>query len=151
MVNRQVFLDLNGFNTSIRFSEDLELWCRIASAYPIGCLPTVQSLYRRHDSNAVGNVEKMLEGIVQTMTALRDDYTPALKHQGLNPDALVAEHLAALGYWLFDQGRYSEAKSILSRSMAEHLNKRALIYGFASSLPEVMINSLRRLKQNITG
>lgn len=151
LVNRKVFLELQGFNTNIRFSEDLELWCRIASSHPVGCLPTVQSLYRRHDSNAVGNIEKMLEGIVQTMVSLRHDFAPALKSQGLNPDALVAEHLAAWGYWLFDQGRYSEAKTILSRSMSEHFNKKALIYGFASSLPEVMINSLRRLKQNITG
>lgn len=151
LMRRDVMLELGGFNTGIRFSEDLELWCRIAAKYSMACLPEILTLYRRHDANAVAKPEPMLLGSVQTMRSLREHCADSLVKEGINPDGLVARHLAALGYFYFDRGRYAEARSVFRQSLSEKISLRALVYLLASHLPASAVRLTRNLKQSLTG
>jgi hypothetical protein len=149
LVRRQVMMDLGGFNTDIRFSEDLELWCRIAAHYPIACLPEVQTLYRRHGANAVAKTEQMLLGLIQTMRSLREQCRDSLR-EGCDPDRLVAEHLATLGYFHFDQGCHKAARRIFRQSLSEKTTARALFYFISCYIPVRVVHFARSIKQALT-
>jgi glycosyltransferase involved in cell wall biosynthesis len=151
LARREALLELGGFNTDIRFSEDLELWCRIAAKHSLACLPEVLTLYRRHGANAVAKPEPMLLGVIQTMRSLREHCGDALRNEGIDPDERVARHLAALGYFHFDRGRYPEARSAFRQSLAEKINLRALVYLLASCLPAPAVRFTRNLKQSLSG
>lgn len=151
LARREAILDLGGFDAGIRFSEDLELWCRLAARYSMACLPEVLTLYRRHGANAVARPEPMLLGLIQTMRSLRERCAESLRNEGINPDKLVAQHLASLGYFYFDQARYSEARSVFRQSLSEQPTLRALIYLMASHLPARAVRLSRNLKQSLDG
>ena len=150
MVKRQVVDELGGFNTDIRFSEDLELWGRIAAYHPIACLPDVLTQYRRHGDNAVTKTEKMLSGSIQTMRSLRLNCCEALLAEGCDPNRLVAEHLAALGYFYFDQGRPEIARPSFVESLSEKPTARALLYLLAAHFPARALSAMRSIKQDLT-
>jgi glycosyltransferase involved in cell wall biosynthesis len=57
-----VFKDLGGFDNSIRYSEDWDLWLRVASKYNIQYLNHTLAQIRRHSSNASSRVSKMESG-----------------------------------------------------------------------------------------
>lgn len=59
LINREKILELNGFNEKIRYSEDWDLWLRLAkySGFVYVDLPLVK--IRRHDDNASSNLERM--------------------------------------------------------------------------------------------
>jgi glycosyltransferase involved in cell wall biosynthesis len=151
LVRRRVMEEFGGFNTDIRFSEDLELWCRIAARHPIACLPAIHTLYRRHGANAVEKTELMLQGSIQTMRSLRARCRDSLRTAGCDPDRLVAEHQAGLGYFYFDRARYPEARKVLRQSLSEKMTSRALFYLLASCLPFEAVRIGRNIKQTLTG
>jgi hypothetical protein len=150
LVRRQVMMELGGFNTGIRFSEDQEFWCRIAARYPVACLPEVQTLYRRHGANAVAQTEKMLQGSIQTMRSLRERCGDALRSEGCDPDRLVAEQLAALGYFHFDRGCHDAAIKAYRQSLAEKPTAGAFFYFLAAHLPPRAMRLARGIKQAVT-
>jgi glycosyltransferase involved in cell wall biosynthesis len=50
MIRRDVLLELGGFREDLRSTQDLDLWFRIARAYPMRCHCVVVSEYRRHSA-----------------------------------------------------------------------------------------------------
>ena len=151
LARREVIMSLGGFNTAIRFGEDWELWCRIAARHPITCLSAVHTLYRRHGENAVGNTELLLQGTLQAMESLRAHCGESLRAEHCDPDRLVAERQADLGYFYFDRARQAEARRAFRRSLAEKFTSRALFYLAASFLPLEAVRVGRSLKQACTG
>jgi glycosyltransferase involved in cell wall biosynthesis len=51
VVKREVYERLGGFDQTLSFSEDWEMWVRIAVNYPIGYVPEPLAEYRVHNSN----------------------------------------------------------------------------------------------------
>ncbi|MEM7250856.1 MAG: glycosyltransferase [Pseudomonadota bacterium] len=135
------------FNTKFRFAEDLDLWARIASRFPITCLPTVHMLRRRHSNNATDQQLPMLQGALDVMRSLRHDHRDALVSQGSDPDRLVASLTNDLGYWQFTQQRSDLAAPLFATAWREKPNLRALKYWLLSQLPSSWITAARRLRQ----
>ena len=136
-----------GFNTNIRFGEDLELWAKIAADNPISCLPQVMMCRRQHGNNATQNTELMLEGLVEVMISLRQWGAEKLLHQNVNPDQLVANAMCDLAYWHFSQCDYKQARKVFTSSLREHPNIRSFFYGAICLLPDVLIKQLKSFKQ----
>jgi len=67
LVKRSIVLEVGGFNTTIRNSEDYHLWLRIAAIAPIIGVPSYTVNYRIHDSNLTLQTMAQLSG---HMTAL---------------------------------------------------------------------------------
>ena len=147
LVERTCLTAAGGFNTDIRFGEDLELWAKIAADQPITCLPRVMMYRRQHGNNATQSTAPMLEGLVAVMQSLRCWGAEKLHAQNINPDQLVANALYDLGYWHFSQGSYKQARKAFVSSLREQYSKRGLIYTMACLLPNALIEHIKKLKQ----
>ncbi len=55
MVRREVLAEVGGFDESMRWGPDLDLWRRITRWYPIGLIPEVLSKVRVHPGNVSGD------------------------------------------------------------------------------------------------
>jgi len=147
LVERVSLAAAGGFNTNIRFGEDLELWAKIAADNPISCLPQVMMCRRQHGNNATQNTELMLEGLVEVMISLRQWGAEKLLQQNVNPDQLVANAMCDLAYWHFSQCDYKQARKVFTSSFREYLGKRALFYAGVCLLPNTLIDHLKKLKR----
>ena len=57
-VRRRVYEDIGGFNESLKFFLDWEMWVRIASRYPFYYEPTFFACHRRHPSTETLRLQK---------------------------------------------------------------------------------------------
>lgn len=151
LARRDMLLAMNGFDTRLRYGEDLELWLRIAARHAIACVPSVQEIRVEHASNVTKSIEPMLLGYVQMAELIREWARELMPDWGISADRYVANCLADLGYWYFSQNRMREARRSFKRSLHEAVNIRALVYGAAASLPVGAVNLLRRAKSIPSG
>lgn len=149
LVRRDTVLAAGLFNESIRFGEDLELWAKIAARHPMTCLPDILMLRRQHGNNATQLTGRMLADLVKVMQSLRSGIATELRHQGLNPDQLVARGFADLGYWYFSETDYGQARSAFVASLRESMNRRAAFYLLNACLPPSLIKAVKTMKQAI--
>jgi hypothetical protein len=107
-------------------------------------------LRRQHGNNATQLTDRLLQDLVKVMQSLRSAITTDLKHQGLNPDQLVADSFADLGYWYFSENDYSKARLALLASLRETINRRAALYFLSSCLPYSLIMGIKTIKQAVS-
>jgi glycosyltransferase involved in cell wall biosynthesis len=146
MARRSVLQAERGFDTRLRYGEDLELWLRIAARHGIASLPTVEEVRTEHSSNVTKSVEPMLLGYVRMAEVIREWAGPLMPGWGLNADRYVADCLTDLGYLYFSESRNLQARRILLRSLKLAPSTRAAAYLLAASLPAAAIALLRRGK-----
>ena len=146
LVRRDVVLAAGLFNESIRFGEDLELWAKIAAQHAITCLPEILMLRRLHGNNATQLTGRMLTDLVKVMQSLRETIPAELTQQGLNPDLLVANSYADLGYWYFTLNDYGKARSALRSSLQAAINRRAALYLLSAYLPPGLVAGIKSIK-----
>ncbi len=148
LARRDVLVSMKGFDTRLRFGEDLELWLRIAAKHGVACIPTVQEIRVEHAHNVTKSIEPMLIGYVRLAEVIREWASEQMKDWGFNANSYVAESLSDLGYWYFSQNQMKEARHIFIRSLREQPTVRALLYGFASMMPPTLISFIRDIKSN---
>ncbi len=146
LVNKSALLEAGLFNQTIRFGEDLELWAKIAAKHPITCIPEVLMLRRQHGNNATQLTAALLSDLVKVMTSIRNYAAKELSLQNIDPNRLVANAYADLGYWHFSEYDLIEARQAFSASLKEKPNKRALLYWLACLLPAGIVKMLRKIK-----
>lgn len=151
MVSKRVLDEVGGFDTTIRYGEDLELWARIAVRYPLVCLPDVLVLYRLHDSNAIHHTERLLTDMVRVMERIRSWGRREMREEGLDPDRVVARAQWDLGYWHLNADQPARARGPFWASFRESPGPRALAFALLSYLPPGAIRFLRDTKRHING
>lgn len=149
VLRHEVLQTLGGFDTRLRYGEDLELWLRIAARHGIACDPTVQELRIEHDANVTKSIEPMLAGYVRMSEVIREWAGALMPSWGLDGDTFVADCLTDLGYWYFTQERLAEARAVLTRSLREQPSRRAMKYLAAACLPPSSLRTLRRMKSRL--
>lgn len=147
VANRQLLLTLGGFDTRLRYGEDLELWLRIAARRPIACVASVQEVRVEHDSNVTRSIEPMLQGYVQMAEAIREWAGGAMADWDIDANRYVANCMADLGYWYFSNGRMADARKAMAASFREAPNSRSALYFAGSLLPGTLRRFVRRLKE----
>ncbi|MBL1265000.1 glycosyltransferase family 2 protein [Methylomicrobium sp. RS1] len=146
LVNKTTLIEAGLFNQTIRFGEDLELWARIATKYPISCIPEILMLRRQHGNNATQMTAALLDDLVKVMQSIKKTASQELKAQRINPARLVADAYASLGYWHFDNLNLFNARKAFSASLRQKPNKRALFYWLFCYLSPQMIATMRKIK-----
>jgi len=147
MVSRRALDAVGLFDTSIRYGEDLDLWARVASQFGVVCLPQVLVSYRRHDSNATHQTERLLEDMVKVMRKIRVWGRTQLQEQGLDPDELVARAEWELGYWQLNAGRPGKARKPFWASFKESPDARRLAFALLSCFPPRAVDAVRGLRR----
>ena len=150
LARTRVLRQLGGFNTSIRYGEDLELWVRIAARHAIACLPEVLMMRRKHGENVTGHSLQLQIDLVNVMRSLRGNCESELRRQGVDPDRIVADALNDLGYWHFDHGDTEAARTAFLASLRECVTVRGAAYSLAASLPQALSIRLRHAKQRLS-
>ena len=79
MYRRSVFESVGGFDTSLRASEDYDLYLRIARKFPICCHDKVVAEYRRHGANMSADPALMLKTALAVLGSQRE-YVKGSKH-----------------------------------------------------------------------
>jgi glycosyltransferase involved in cell wall biosynthesis len=151
VARRQLLTDLGGFDTRLRYGEDLELWLRIAARHPIACVASVQEVRVEHDSNVTRSVEPMLLGYVKMAEAIREWAGAEMTRWGMDADRYVANCTADLGYWYFSNDRMSDARKAMAASFRQAPNMRSLVYLAGSLLPGPLRRFVRRIKARAGG
>ncbi|MDL2336222.1 MAG: glycosyltransferase [Pseudomonadota bacterium] len=146
LARRDVLLAMKGFDTRLRFGEDLELWLRIAARHGVACIPSVQEIRVEHAHNVTKSIEPMLFGYVRLAEVIREWASEQMLNWGLNANRYVAESLSDLGYWYFSQNQMKEARHMFIRSLREHPTLRAFLYFAASTMPPFLISIIRNSK-----
>lgn len=150
LARRDVLLAMNGFDTRLRYGEDLELWLRIAARHAIACVPSVQEIRVEHASNVTKSIEPMLLGYVRMAEIIEEWAYEQMPSWGISADAYIAGCLADLGYWYFSQNRFNDARRILARSLQRAVTPRAMLYGAASICPIGLIRGLQYAKSKFS-
>lgn len=146
LARRDVLLAMKGFDTRLRYGEDLELWLRIAARHAIACVPSVQEIRVEHASNVTKSIEPMLLGYVRMAEIIEEWAYEQMPSWGISADAYTAGCLADLGYWYFSQNRLNDARRTLARSLQRAVTLRAMLYGAASICPIGLIRGLQYAK-----
>lgn len=146
LVNKSALIEAGLFNQTIRFGEDLELWAKIAAKHPISCIPEILMLRRQHGNNATQLTAPLLSDLAKVMTSIRNYAAKELSLQNIDPNRLVANAYADLGYWHFSEYDLITARQAFSASLKEKPTKRALLYWLACLLPKEIIKILRQMK-----
>jgi glycosyltransferase involved in cell wall biosynthesis len=63
MVRRSCFEKVGDFDPNVPFSEDTDMWIRIAAYYPFAVVKELLTFYRRHSHNATSSRQKVIQGI----------------------------------------------------------------------------------------
>lgn len=89
MIEREKFLQIGGFDESLRSIQDWDLWLRLAREYPIGYVDTPLVRYRVHNSSASRSTRKTLPNHIRVIEKAFVKDGPAANLTHLKPRALA--------------------------------------------------------------
>jgi glycosyltransferase involved in cell wall biosynthesis len=90
VVRRRVYETLGTFDSRLSWTEDWEMWVRIAANYPVGYEPEPLALYRQHSRSNSGRKVRTGEDIqdFRRAIAIVKDYLPSDRANELSENAL---------------------------------------------------------------
>jgi glycosyltransferase involved in cell wall biosynthesis len=101
VVRRDVYESVGGFDSRLAWTEDWEMWVRIAARYPVWFEPEPLALYRMHSASSSGRLTRTAESIRDTRRAIE----------------LIRAHVpAAEADRLADEARHELATTALRRA-----------------------------------
>jgi hypothetical protein len=142
LVNRDAYRAVGGFDTSFRYSQDYDLWLRLAARFPGGIC--AQPLIRYWSSP--GQLSRKVEArflddlaLMQRLGRgeLRD--TPELRRVGEQRAGALEYELALM---CLKEGRASEARERFRRASNSGRASRRLISGLGAALPGSLLGAL---------
>jgi hypothetical protein len=154
MIERAAYESVGGYDLSIPYSQDYDLWLKLASRYPGGLVaePLI------HYWSSPGQLSRRLEARYRDDLALmrrvacgefrRDD---VLRRRGAQRAAAIAFDLAIV---CLREGRLGEARSLLAEARRDGPLKRRLLAWGGSLAPESALGPLMRsslLKRTVGG
>jgi len=146
MVRREAFDAVGGFDTFLRYSEDYDLWLRLAARGPILYQVETLASYRVHGGNVSLGPDQNIKALAGNLHALGK---LALEAQGIKPQvrALAREKLfsTALGLgWAHRQaGAKRKAAQAYRRALTLKPTSLRAWVGFLSSHLSIMVQSPR--------
>ena len=80
LVRRECFEKVGLFDPSLKFSEDWEMWTRVAAHYHVATLEENLVLYRQHDSNLTKNYHIMMANFSKIIERAFDNAAEKYQH-----------------------------------------------------------------------
>ncbi|WP_376694882.1 glycosyltransferase family 2 protein [Wenzhouxiangella sp. EGI_FJ10305] len=146
MVPRSVLDAVGGFDESLKVGEDNELFLRIVSAFQVGCVPRFL-LERTVRPDSLSRQDFDLDASVDLATIerflIRHPAFARRHRERINTH--LASYLYGFGYRLLDEGRVSQARRMLRRSLGRRWSVPATRSLLRSYLPEAVARSGRAI------
>lgn len=117
LLRRQWFEQVGGFNESLAYCEDMDLWWRLfAAGCSMGWLPAIEGVYRVHMASMS---QRLLEHHQWRVALLRDQLESGM----LSPDIVaranvaIAQQNVAVAGRLYGAGKSNEGKAMLEEAL----------------------------------
>lgn len=124
MVRLQCFEELGYFDQSLKYSEDWDMWIRIACRYAFSVIHEPLTHYRIHPFNKSKNYEGQLKCFCQIIDNAFE--TPLPKYSHLKNRSYARAHLH-IAWRAFSSGAHERANTLLSQAISH--DKRLLLNG----------------------
>lgn len=151
-IPRAVFDRVGYFLEERRPGEDIELWFRIALAYPIAFSSVEGAVYRRDVPGTISDTMPALDGFVLVSTAraaLAAGRVPAGRERAV--EGLIDKQLLATGAQLVLAGRPAEARRVLSSCRSGHFRGQVAYWYAWACVPSPVTRWAVRLKRMLRG
>lgn len=147
LIRKEVFTIVGMFDEKRRYSEDYDLWLRIAKRYKIGFVNNILTEYRSHSLNRSRvNKEEILNAHMDLVFRNLDDSGLSYLHKR----AILSHVYYKIGYNHFYDNNFQDAKRFLFLSLANNPLK-FISYGYLLStfLPAGVIGQIRTIKHGV--
>lgn len=124
MVRQQCFQDLGYFDASLKYSEDWDMWIRIARKYAFSVIHEPLTNYRIHPFNKSKNYDGQLKCVCQIIDKAFESPPPEYDH--LKNRSYAKAHLHA-AWRAFEAMAYQRARALLLQAI--DYDKRLLLNG----------------------
>ncbi len=146
LARRAALLEAGGFDPAIRYTEDIDLWLRMAARWQFTVIPRVLAYRKEGDHNfgrdQTNNSRNVLRALEKAMSTL-----PLTPQQFRLAQRSAAKHLWALGWRSFHVGDFQEARRYLRDSVkSDCLRPQVWAYLAVSMLPPAVVRQLVKLK-----
>jgi len=81
LIRAEAFQSVGNFDESLEFSEDWDMWLRLAACYEFVAVPSAQILYRISPNSASFNVWKMEAGSLRVLEKAWAQIPPSIQHR----------------------------------------------------------------------
>jgi glycosyltransferase involved in cell wall biosynthesis len=150
VIRRSAFEASGGFDETLRYGSDWELWLRLAACYTVVYLDRPIVTYEKHESNlsSLADKEVAAESFVRVMHGVLGKDLPLTHRQRACVRAGLARRLQHWGYFAFIRGGHRRARERFIESMkVGGLRRAALLYWACCWLHPALVGRLRALKQ----
>ncbi len=149
MVRSQVLNELGSFNESLKIGEDYELWLRIARTYQVAFIDEPLLIRHRHGGNITANTGLYIHSLIR-MYEMELKYNAANRANQKIIFNSLAELYFNLGYFLFAEASFPEARKAFFRSFSYKPNIESFRLLICSCLPSSLKKFLRRVRTRFT-
>ncbi|MEP0917141.1 glycosyltransferase [Leptolyngbya sp. DQ-M1] len=93
LIRRQAFADVGGFDPTLAFGEDWEMWLRLSARYEFVAVPSPQVLYRMSSNSVSCNVQRMETGSLRMLEKAFSQAPQSLQYLKRNAIANLYHYL----------------------------------------------------------
>lgn len=129
LVKKEAFLKVGGFNASLKYAEDWDLWLRLANVGGFGYIDKPLFRIRRHLNNISSNVKDMLDGERKVLSQYNLDF---IKKAIFRRRLLNSENEVDFANILFRLDHWEQGYKILEELLSENksiMNKASFLKG----------------------
>ena len=147
VMRKDIATEVGLFDETLPYgAEDWDLWLRIAARAPVIGHDAVVAQRTEHAAN-LSIQTAYLASHIAVLERLKHSFLVLAGEKPPNLDRRLSKLLLDRGYYLFDQGRFPEARRDLLRSLKAHYRVRAFFLLLATFAGVPTITALRRIKQ----
>ena len=146
ILKRKCLEHVGYFDENLRYSEDMDLWLRIAVRYPIAYSTDLYMLRRIHEHNVSENIEAMYLGFITVMQKHWEHYPDAIRQNEIKISKLYQKKYYELGYVFFSKNEFRKARSYFAKSLFHGLHLRSLSYLLLTCLGQKFLDKARNAK-----
>jgi glycosyltransferase involved in cell wall biosynthesis len=149
MIRRSIFKEVGYFEENMLIAEDDNLWLRIASKYKISLLDEVLVHIRLTDGSLSRTKGNIFSGVQEHIALIHKKYPELEKRLGSTVIRRKKSDLYfSQGYSFFVQHQHRLARDNFVRSFILFPNIKQPLFFLCSFLPLMIIERIRRIKQN---
>lgn len=144
-VRKNILIEIGLFNEKYRAGEDYELYLRIAKHHDIEYINKPLAIRRLHDSNTPTLLFYEAHLVLLNDLVHSNSFN---KHQKNIFMVKLRQFSYELGYYYFSRGEYKRSIKWFYKACGTNHGIKPFFYIFAALLPSLVINYLRKLKQD---
>lgn len=116
LIKKDFFIKVGGFNEKIRYSEDWDLWLRLAQVGGFAYVDEPLIKVRRHGTNLSSQVDKMLEGEKLVLKQYSTDFIKdAIYKRKLDFERNVVDYVSILFKFDYWEKGFTELNNLLNK------------------------------------